>query len=192
LLPAGKFGGEHPRRPNRASFEMNCLENHRKTVAAPKIAVKIDLPAEDISELDRDSIGNPRSVSCCKKRGPDLARFHLDTACQLDLLLEGLEAFAETVEPEHRIPVGEIRERPELAGIIDLGPKGRAGHPKAERQHRSLRMEDKLRVPLVGAEPAEQRGRRLVQLRHAFLEVHARAGLADVRRRYCKGLDDSL
>ncbi len=100
---------------------MDRLENHRKAVAAPKVAVKIDVAAEDIRELDRDSVGDPCGVGCGKKGGLDLARFHLDAASQLDLLLEGLKAVTDAVEREHRVPVGEIPQRPQLAGIVDLG-----------------------------------------------------------------------
>jgi hypothetical protein len=53
-------------------------------------------------------------------------------------------------------------------------------------------MENSLRIPLIGSEPAEEASRRFVAPGNAFLEVEAHPGFADLRRGERQLLDNEL
>src|SRR5882672_1883486 len=108
LPPPRELGREYLSGAYHASVEMEGLEDGREAIAAAKVPVKIDVAAKYVRELHRDSVRNSRRIGRSEERSLDLARFHLDSARQLDLLLESLKAFADAIEREHRVLFREI------------------------------------------------------------------------------------
>src|SRR5215831_10201317 len=192
LLSRGELCGEHSSGAHRAPSETEGFINDSESISATKIAVKVQIAAENVGKLDCDVVGNSRSIRGGEQRRPDLARLHLDSASQFDRFVESLETFSDAVEREQRISLGEVPERAQLAALIDLRLDDRSRSQQAKGAHGARGAQDQLRVFLVRPEPGEKAHGRFVAPGHTFLHVDARAGIAGRCRGERKRLDNEV
>jgi hypothetical protein len=170
-FPVHELGCEHAARTQRPALMVEHLVEDREPVAAPQVAMEVDVAGEDVGDLHRHAVRQPHVVRGGEERRADLALLQVDAADKLGGLVDDTEALAVPREAEDR---GFARDEPQLEELTEVARARvhrHAGAEAAERLRPPVLFEEQHRVGAVDAELVEQRRERVAALEPGLVPV---------------------